>query len=614
MAVARMQALHPISRARLRPGACALLCALLAAPGSAFGQRLTGSVADATTREPITLALVALVDSAGAVLQQVLTNETGRFVMTPRGAGRVRLRIERIGYASAYEPFFDLDPDTARDFPILIHVQPITLEGITVSEERICAINAAASETLRVWTEARKALATASLAERQRLLRFSGVTFRRDVTEHGTISSQRTRPFMDGYRQPFVSLPAADLIENGYVRRSDGLSFFAPNAEVLLSSEFERSNCFSLTSNSAEPDLIGVRFGPNRHQVVPAIDGIVWLDARTARLRFVEFDYVNTAAIPHADLAGGRVEFQMLPNGGWLVSRWWIRMPTSVKVEGRTARALTFVDEGGEVRTAAAGGTVWSLLAAGTIAGVVFDSTTGRPLSDAGVALAGTVLSARTDANGHFRVSNLPGGTYALTLSHARLDSLPRYPAESHTVRVEPGDTTLVVLAIPPLERSALASCLATMVPEADRVAVYGAIRMQETGEPVPRARLRLSWDSSFRAARQLLGAANTLELEADERGRYIACDLPGRMTIQVELLASDRPPVRLDFHTGYATRSVNGRSILYRPLVMPRSDTSPSGPPPAHARAAQRTAVARPFCSDYTPAPAHARARLPEP
>src|SRR5688500_10682758 len=227
--------MHLLVRARWSRAAAA--CALLlAAPVAVSAQRITGSVADATSREPIVLALVALVDSADAVVQQVLTNETGRFVITPRSAGRVRLRIERIGYASAYEPFFQLAPDTERDFQILISVQPITLEGIAVTEERYCSINASASETLRVWTEARKALAAAAVAERQQLFRFNGVTFRRDLTEHGAISAMRTRPFMDRYRQPFRSLPAADLTEHGYVRiEGDSITFFAPNAEVLLS-------------------------------------------------------------------------------------------------------------------------------------------------------------------------------------------------------------------------------------------------------------------------------------------------------------------------------------------------------------------------------------------
>ena len=76
-----------------------------------------------------------------------------------------------------------------------------------------------------------------------------------------------------------------------------------------------------------DPDLIGVRFAPNRRHVAPAISGVVWLDARTASLRFVEFNYVNTGRFLYAQFGSGRVEFQMLPNGGWLISRWWIRMP-----------------------------------------------------------------------------------------------------------------------------------------------------------------------------------------------------------------------------------------------------------------------------------------------
>jgi hypothetical protein len=546
-------------------------------PLPAAAQRLTGSVTDAASREPILLALVALVDASGAVVQQVLTNETGRFVMAPRVTGRVRLRIERIGYAPAHEPFFELGPDMERDFAIAIRVQPITLEGIAVSDVPYCSINESASETLRVWTEARKALAAAMLAERQRIFRFNGVTFQRDVTEDGTITALLTRPFMQGYRQPFVSLPAADLAQNGYVRRSAGdVNFYGPNAEVLLSAEFEATNCFSLTRDGDRPDLIGVRFAPNRRHEAPAIRGIVWLDTRSASLRFVEFEYVNTDRFRYADLGSGRVEFQMLPNGGWFISQWWIRMPLRVQT-GRRARALTFREEGGEVRAISMGAVVWSTVAGGAIAGVAIDSTSGRPLPDARVALAGSAVVARTDAHGFFRISNLPPGNYALTLTHPRLDSLPAYAHEPRAVQVETGDTTRVTLAIPPLERSTLAPCLATMQPFADRMAVYGAVRAEATGEPVPHVRLRFAWDSIFAAAGELRGAAHRMELETDERGRYIACDLPGGMTIRAEVLAGDRPPIQLEFHTGYPTARVDGRSIMYRPLLIPHSTSGPA-------------------------------------
>jgi hypothetical protein len=577
---------------RWRVRAAVFVCALLlATPAGVLAQRLTGSVTDATSREPIMLALVALVDSAGRVLQQVLTNESGRFVMTPAGTGRVRLRIERIGYTSAYEPFFELATDTERDFLIAIDVRPITLDAIAVTEERHCSISASASETLRVWTEARKALAAAAVAERQRLFRFSGVTFHRVTTEDGTISDQRTRPFMATYRQPFVSRPAADLMENGYVRSGGtGTDFFAPNAAVLLSPEFEQSNCFSLTRNTADADLIGVRFTPNRRHERSAIRGVVWLERRTARLRFVEFGYVNTG-LRYGNLANGRVEFQMLPNGGWLVSRWLIRMPLNVREEVAGPRVVQFREDGGEVRLAIAGTAEWNLLGAGTIAGVAIDSTTGLPLRSAGVGVMGTALSARTNADGSFRIGNLPAGSYRLTVSHPRLDSLPPFTAETQAVTVAAGGTANIVFAVPPLERTALARCLAAMRPGSDRVAVYGIVRDEATGERVTRARLRLSWDSVFTAAGQFAATAHSFEADIDERGRYLACDVPARMTIHAELLARDRPSSRMEFHTGNSTLRAAGHNILYQPLNTRRSTND--APLPQQARRSDRRSAA---------------------
>jgi hypothetical protein len=156
---------------------------------------------------------------------------------------------------------------------------------------------------------------------------------------------------------------------------------------------------------------------------------------------------------------------------------------------------------------------------------------------------------------------------YTVALTHARFDSLPPYAAQSRTVEVTAGDTAHVALAIPPLERSALAPCLAEMTPESDRVALYGTLRDEATGDRVPHARLRFSWDSIVGASGQLLAAAHEMNVNTDERGRYIACDLPASMTIRVEHLDADRATFRMEIHTRTPTATIAGRSIMFQPL-----------------------------------------------
>ncbi|NOZ08077.1 MAG: TonB-dependent receptor [FCB group bacterium] len=56
-------------------------------------------------------------------------------------------------------------------------------------------------------------------------------------------------------------------------------------------------------------------------------------------------------------------------------------------------------------------------LYAGTVTGKVTEADNGSPLEGANVTIEGTQLGAATDANGMYRISNVPDGTYTITVS-----------------------------------------------------------------------------------------------------------------------------------------------------------------------------------------------------
>lgn len=138
---------------------------------------------------------------------------------------------------------------------------------------------------------------------------------------------------------PFASIPAERLSAGGYVQTTpEGMFYYSPDAEVLLSDAFLDDHCFrTVDGRGDDAGLIGLAFEPIRGREVPEVRGVLWLDRHSAELRFLEYNYTGLPlpwSVPTDDL-GGRVEFERLPSGTWIVRRWWIRMPMLQTTGGR---------------------------------------------------------------------------------------------------------------------------------------------------------------------------------------------------------------------------------------------------------------------------------------
>src|SRR4029453_5669250 len=96
----------------------------------------------------------------------------------------------------------------------------------------------------------------------------------------GSVTGLRTPQSAAVTRNPFVSVPAAQLSANGYVRQgSTENTYFAPDAAVLLSDEFLRDHCFRLRQGEGRREgLIGLGFEPVRGRNKPDIAGTLWID------------------------------------------------------------------------------------------------------------------------------------------------------------------------------------------------------------------------------------------------------------------------------------------------------------------------------------------------
>jgi hypothetical protein len=142
-----------------------------------------------------------------------------------------------------------------------------------------------------------------------------------------------------GY-DPFSSLHPDYVHEIGYVAERDGESWvYGPSTAVLLSPSFESDHCFELRRDD-DRGFIGLRFEPIDGRRVPEIEGEIWLDARTAELRALEFRFVR---LPRGFRRGeyrGLATFRRLDAGSWTIDQWWLRTPP---VAGR------FIEESGEI-------------------------------------------------------------------------------------------------------------------------------------------------------------------------------------------------------------------------------------------------------------------------
>lgn len=246
------------------------------------------------------------------------------------------MHVQRIGYESWASESFEAGPGRAVTRRLEVPVRPVELKGLRVEAERRCRPRAGAlagGELVRVWEEARKALEVARWTEAEGRVRLELRRWEHTVEpETGRIREEKLRREVKEDRRSFFSAPAAELAAEGYVREEDGTyRYFGPDAEVLLSDVFMDHHCFALVrGRDAEEPWVGLTFEPMRKEGLPDVEGVLWVSEETAELRRLEFRYARLEPPPPGD-AGGRVEFQRLPGGEWIVSRWCIRMPVTVQ-------------------------------------------------------------------------------------------------------------------------------------------------------------------------------------------------------------------------------------------------------------------------------------------
>lgn len=599
----------PLVRSSLLVLLLIVLGMLLLAAAPASAQSVRGVVVEAGSGEAVEGALVSLVDaSSGAETSSTLTGTDGAYVLRATAAGEYRLRVERIGYETWVSGPFRLGLGESVTRRLSIPVRAVSLAELEVAVESRCAPRPGAGPALaRAWEEARKALELTRYTEERSGVGFELRRYERDLDpETGRVRREESRALEKRSWRSFVSAPAEELSEEGWVRRLEagGWRYYAPDAEVLLSETFAEDHCFSLVPGSGEEEgLVGLRFEPVEGRRVPEVAGTLWLDAGSAELRRLEYRYTGLERPLEAFEAGGRVELARLPTGHWFVRRWHIAMPIpgerwggalrrGGRLEPRHEITLAFERRsGGEVvRASLPGGETLELAEWGAVAGAVHDSLRGGPLAGIEIALSGTAYRGRTDPDGRFRLDPVPPGEYTLTARHPDAALLNLAPLERE-VSVEPERTATLELAFPSFETVFESLCPAEEQAEGvDFVhrhppsALAGYVHDAATGEAIAGAHVWIARSDWW--VRQRAGVTRIAEewsrraVETDSAGAYAACGLEGNWLLVVQAVeaegASDTVWVRttpgtlqrLDLEIEAGRRPAEGFGLGERDLV----------------------------------------------
>lgn len=406
----------------------------------AQAQVVKGTVVAADTTLLVHGAVVLLLDTAGTRQGASFTGDNGAFYIKAPVAARYRLQIQRIGFHTVDSDFFDVAAGATINRRIEVALRPVELPPIMAAAKRQCTGQRSGdAATAAVWQEARKGLVALLLSESQSTYRFQLRRFRR------RIDPQTARVLSDSSRErisyavssPFVSPPVDQLLDQGFIEKTDSGTFYhAPDARVLTSTAFGNAYCFHASEDSSSA-LIGVSFMPMTKSAATAITGTLWLGRADLQLRRLEFNYVGMA-LPEAanHRLGGFLHFVPMPNGAPIVHRWSIRMPVLAESETRfpsgvqkRTRIVGVIEDGGEVIDASLASDHVRANSA-TITVRIYDWETKKPISSASLLLPALNINALSDVDGRVTLHAVPFGQHQIRTAHIA------YPAHVDTVRV----------------------------------------------------------------------------------------------------------------------------------------------------------------------------------
>ena len=501
---------------------------------SAPAQEVRVEVVKHADGQPIPGALVVVLPERESPPVGRFSGRDGRVTLTSPRRGGYRVRAEKVGYDSWLSVV--LVPSSA---PTRVRVgmkpRSLRLPPVTGRGETHCSnLTEQATVAGDMWGEIRKALAANSLTESQALAPLDIASYDRIVDANGTIISDKTEQRRGNAVRPYHLIALT-----GGAGPSAQATLGVPEAATLLSDEFVTTHCFTgIRGAGPENGLIGLEFKPAKLGNKPDLSGVLWLDPSSYSLRHLAFDYVNIPVSLRATRANGRVDYQQLSGGEWIVSRWQLRVPRGgasgpsgrsaitgyheIGGNARSAGSPAVVSATGIVSTQSVGGA--AAIGSARITGSVLDGTTGRPL-------AGVEIST---FSGSHRTSTNSGGGYELLLDGAAGDSLvfehPRLRLfrvpRVMPVFVNDAGRAQISVVIPSHAALRQTHCPATGSRLQPSGLALGYVR-DEAGNPVADAMVSATWQVLWIEEKGRLISTNerrTTDVRTGADGSYLLC------------------------------------------------------------------------------------------
>lgn len=495
---------------------------VLAAPMRA--QVVSVQLRERETSSPIAGAVVRLLRDQG-VVAQALSNAAGRAGVQAPHEGTYRVRVNRIGYAALVSEGIVVRSGEPLTVTLEMATVPVVLPAFEATAKSQCGGRFNENELAGViWEQIRTALAASVVTQRERAIRLRVRQFRRELTSKGEPTGEAITGDAVISGRPFAAPSARSLIEDGFATfANDEMTFSAPDADLFLSDEFAMTHCFRAVAGASD-SVVGIAFEPAPRRRQSDVRGTFWMTRATSELRLIEFAYTNLP-VRIRDLGlGGRVDFQRLPNGVWIINYWHIRMPRMAEppqdFRGKvrsTQHLAGFVEVGGRAEV-----THGLQMPSAVLRGSVFDSTTLTPLVGAVVKLAGTTDSVITEADGRYWLVSKNGGPQTVTVMHPKLGIID--DGSSREVQLSLGETVTASFSVPPSNRFAAEFCGSAQ----SQSGVLGFATT--TSGRTEGLDIRVTWTKTR-------GALEEERSQSGPRGLFVLCDLPTGHALRIHTL-----------------------------------------------------------------------------
>ena len=522
--------------------------ALVLSAGGAAAQRVRGTVRDSLSRQPIGGAVVWLTDGAGKFLSRSIADEHGQFAVI-HVAGATKLYVVRIGFWPMIFPVGGTDADTLVD--VTLGSIPLKLDTVASLRRRVCPGEKGTNAALSLWEQARAAL-MASVVARDvgaPALELKSYSRNLDPKTH-EISDQRIHlRLVTGDKSYVAARPPGEFVSEGYMEEKHGdRTFYAPDDAVMLDQTFAETHCLHLFAGTgAHAGEVGIGFDPVADRIrdtLVDVRGVLWLSPSEHALRSLEFNYTDLER--EADLSGGEIQFNVMPNGAPMVTSWVIRSarlsvidPVTLPGIKRTlfdrrdrknVRLVGIHEDGGIVVSATwMDGRQWRDSTLRVVSGQLINEGN-SPVAGMSVWLDDSPDTTLTDAAGGFTLTGVLPGTYMLMASDSALARVG--VARGRRVIDVRGDNhrtaNIVYLSVPHLVQN---QCEGEHKAEGTG-ALLGRV-VDQSGAPMPDVLLDAVWRPGA-----ALDSRPDLETRSDDSGRFAVCGAPIGAAVKLHALS----------------------------------------------------------------------------